>query len=226
MSLAAGIMLLALAREGPRRPRPSGSAARLALDALRLAFTGRLTRIVFGVFGLAYFAPQIANPFLPLLVVRLHGSAVGVAGQIGIVFGASALLGALLSPLAGAAGDRYGFRELLVGSCLLAAASLVTLTLAPNLVWLTIGAVALGAASATAISMVFSLLATAIPEERRATTLNLVLVPIYFSSVAGGLAGALLVREGLNTVFVVGAAVAMVAALLSTRLPAVGRAET
>jgi MFS family permease len=226
MSLAAGIMLLALAREGPRPPRPSGSAVRLALDALRLAFTGRLTRIVFGVFGLAYFAPQIANPFLPLLVVRLHGSTAGVAGQIGIVFGASALLGALLSPLAGAAGDRYGFRELLAGACLLAAASLVTLTLAPNLVWLTIGAIALGAASATAISMVFSLLATAVPEERRATTLNLVLVPIYLSSVAGGLAGALLVREGLNTVFWVGAAVAMVAALLSTRLPAVGRAET
>jgi len=224
MSLAAGIILLAFAREGRRPPAPSGSATRLALGAVRMALTGRVTLIVFGVFGLAYFAQQIANPFLPLLVLRLVGSSSGAAGQIGIVFGASALLGALLSPLAGAAGDRYGFRLLLAGACVLAAASLAELAVAANLVWLTAGAVALGAATATAISMVFAVLATAVPEERRATTLNLVLLPIYFSSVAGAIVGALLVREGLNTVLWTGAAISLVAALLTTRLPAIPRA--
>jgi MFS family permease len=224
ISLLAGILLLAFAREGPRPPAPSGSAVRLALGALRMALTGRVTLIVFGVFGLAYFALQIANPFLPLLVIRLHGGTAGVAGQIGIVFGASALLGALLSPLAGAAGDRYGFRPLLAGACVLAAASLGALALAPDLVWLTVAAVALGAASATAISMVFAILATAVPVERRATTLNLVLLPIYFSSVAGAVVGSLLVREGLNTVLFTGAAISLVAALLTTRLPSVARA--
>ena len=219
LSLAAGVVLLAFAREGPRPPGPAGSAIRLAFGALRLALTGRVTLIVFGVFGLAYFALQIANPFLPLLVIRLHGTTAGAAGQIGIVFGASALLGALLSPLAGAAGDRYGFRPMLAGACVLAAASLGALSIAPNLIWLTAAAVCLGAASATAISMVFALLATAVPVERRATTLNLVLLPIYLSSVAGSLVGALLVREGLNSVLWTGAAVSLVAALLTTRLP-------
>jgi MFS family permease len=175
--------------------------------------------IIFGVFGLAYFAQQIANPFLPLLVIRLHGSTTGVAGQIGIVFGASALLGTLLSPLAGAAGDRYGFRPILAGACVLAAASLAELAVAPTLVWLTAGAVALGAAAATTISMVFALLATAVPEERRATTLNLVLLPIYFSSLAGGVVGAILVREGLNFVLGMAGAVSLIAALLTTGLP-------
>jgi MFS family permease len=221
VSLAAGLILLAFAREGTRPPAPSGSATQLALGALRQALTGRVTLIIFGVFGLAYFAQQIANPFLPLLVIRLVGSTTGAAGQIGIVFGASALLGALLSPLAGAAGDRYGFRPLLAGACVLAAASLAALAVAPDLVWLTLGAVALGTATATAISMVFALLATAVPEERRATTLNLVLLPIYLSSLAGGLVGALLVREGLNTVLWTGVAVSLVAALLTTRLPTV-----
>ena len=225
LSLAAGVMLLALAREGPRPPGPPGSATQLALGALRMALTGRVTLIVFGVFGLAYFALQIANPFLPLLVLRLVGGTSGAAGQIGIVFGASALLGALLSPLAGAAGDRYGFRPLLAGACVLAAASLAGLAVAPDLVWLTVGAVALGAASATAISMVFAVLATAVPEERRATTLNLVLLPIYFSSIAGGIVGALLVRNGLNTVLWTGAAVSLIAALLTTRLPSAARTE-
>ena len=219
VSLAAGIIVLGFAREGKRPPAPAGSATRLAIGAVRMALTGRVTLIVFGVFGLAYFAQQIANPFLPLLVLRLVGSSSGAAGQIGIVFGASALLGALLSPLAGAAGDRYGFRLLLAGACVLAAASLAELALAPNLVWLTVGAVALGAATATAISMVFAVLATAVPEGRRATTLNLVLLPIYFSSVAGAIVGALLVREGLNTVLWTGAAISVVAALITTRLP-------
>jgi len=224
MSLTAGIVLLAFAREDQRPPAPAGSAVRLALGALRLALTGRVTLIVFGVFGLAYFAQQIANPFLPLLVIRLIGGTAGAAGQIGIVFGASALLGAILSPFAGVAGDRYGFRPVLAAACVLAAASLGALALAPNLVWVTVAAVCLGAATATAISMVFALLATAVPEERRATTLNLVLLPIYFSSVAGAVVGALLVRDGLNTVLWTGAAISLVAALLTTRLPAVERA--
>jgi len=223
MSLVAGVILLAFAREGTRPPAPSGSATRLAIGAVRQALTGRVTLIVFGVFGLAYFAQQIANPFLPLLVLRIVGSGSGAAGQIGVVFGASALLGALLSPLAGAAGDRYGFRPLLAGACVLAAASLAELAVAPNLVWLTAGAVALGAATATAISMVFAVLATAVPEERRATTLNLVLLPIYFSSVAGAIVGALLVRNGLNTVLWAGAAISLIAALLTTRLPSPDR---
>jgi len=219
MSLVAGAILLAFAREGIRPPPPSGSAARLAIGAVRQALTGKVTLIVFGVFGLAYFAQQIANPFLPLLVLRIVGSSSGAAGQIGIVFGASALLGALLSPLAGAAGDRYGFRPLLAGACVLAAASLAELAAAPSLVWLTVGAVALGAAAATTISMVFALLATTVPDERRATTLNLVLLPIYFSSVAGAILGALRVRNGLNTVLWTGAAISLVAVLLTTRLP-------
>ena len=226
LSCAAGILLLAFAREGPRPPAPAGSAVRLAVGALRMALTGRVTLIVFGVFGLAYFAQQIANPFLPLLVIRLNGGTAGAAGQIGIVFGASALLGALLSPFAGVAGDRWGFRPVLAAACVLAAASLGALALAPNLVWLTVAAVCLGAATATAISMVFALLATAVPEERRATTLNLVLLPIYFSSVAGAVVGALLVREGLNTVLWTGAVISLVAALLTTRLPSVGRGAT
>jgi DHA1 family multidrug resistance protein-like MFS transporter len=216
MSLASGIIVLTLAREGARPPAPAGSAVSLALKALRLTLTTRITLIVFGVFGLAYFAQQIANPFLPLIVLRMHGG----AGAIGIVFGASALVGALLSPAAGAAGDRIGFKPMLATACVLSAASLYELSIAPDLSWLTVGAVGLGAAAATAISMVFALLATAVPEERRATTLNLVLLPIYFSSITGSVVGALVVRSGLNSVLWTGAAVSLLAALLTTRLPA------
>ncbi len=215
MSLASGIIILAVAREAARPPAPAGSAVSLALNALRLTLTTRITLIVFGVFGLAYFAQQVANPFLPLIVLRMHGS----AGDIGIVFGASALVGTLLSPAAGAAGDRVGFKPMLAAACVLSAVSLVELSVAPDLIWLTVGAVGLGAATATAIAMVFALLATAVPEERRATTLNLVLLPIYFSSITGGIVGAIVVRSGLNSVLWTGGAVSLLAALLTTKLP-------
>jgi DHA1 family multidrug resistance protein-like MFS transporter len=221
MSFVSGAILLAVAREGPRPPAPSGSAVRLAWNAVRLTLSTRITLIVFGVFGLAYFAQQVANPFLPLIVVRMHGSTAGVAGEIGLVFGASALVGALLSPIAGAVGDRLGFRPLLTGACVLASASLAELSIAPDLVWLTVGAIGLGTAAATATSMVFALLATSVPEQRRATTLNLVLLPLYFSSITGGVVGALLVPHGMNYVLWTGAAVSLVAALLTTRLPSV-----
>jgi DHA1 family multidrug resistance protein-like MFS transporter len=223
LSLVAGTVLVALAREGPRPPLPHRPAVQLAFEALKLTLTTRLTLIVFGIFGLAWFGLQMANPFLPLLVVRLYSNATGAAGAIGIVFGASALLGALLSPLAGAAGDRFGFRPLLAGACVLAAASLAEMAVAPDLVWLTIGSIALGLASATAISMVFAVLATAIPEERRATTLNFVLLPLYFSSIVGGLAGAVLVREGLNAVLLTAATITLLAALMTTRLPSTAK---
>src|SRR3979490_1057586 len=55
MSLAAGTILLAFAREGKRPPPPSGSAARLALGALRTALTGRVTPILFWIFAPASF---------------------------------------------------------------------------------------------------------------------------------------------------------------------------
>src|SRR5258708_5042854 len=78
---------------GPAPACPGGSGLGLAASALRLPLSTRIPLVVFGVFGLAYFEQQVANPFLPLIVLRMHGS----AGDIGVVFGASALVGALLS---------------------------------------------------------------------------------------------------------------------------------
>ncbi|HLZ94973.1 MAG TPA: MFS transporter [Candidatus Dormibacteraeota bacterium] len=219
ISLVAGLVILAFAREARRTVGPTGSAVTQAVQAVRLTLTTPITLAVFGVFGIVYFAYSMANPFLPLLVVRLHGT----AGDIGLIFGATAVVGALLSPAAGAAGDRIGFKVVLIAAGALAAASLAELAWAPNFLWLAVGSTVLGAAAATAISMVFSLLATAVPEERRATTLNLVLLPIYFASIIGGVIGAVLVRESLNLVLITSAAVSLAAALLTTRLPSAGR---
>jgi hypothetical protein len=47
-----------------------------------------------------------------------------------------------------------------------------------------------------------------------------VLLPLYFSSVLGGVTGAFLVRGGLSHVLWTGAAISLLAALLTAALPA------
>lgn len=215
LSLGTGLMLVLFYREVRPATVPAGSIIHLALRAMKLVITTPVTRVLFGIFWLVILAQQVASPFFPLLVQRLHPGRSGLPTTIGLVFGASALVGAFLSPLAGVLGDRYGFRRVLVAAALVGGVALAAVALAPNLIWLTAAAVILGAAMASASSMVFALLATTVPEDRRSSTLNLVYVPLYLAGIVGGSLGALLVRGGLNLAVLAGACFAVGAGLLA-----------
>lgn len=218
LSLASGVMLLGLYQEVRPVVIPLGGVVALALRAVRQVATTRTTLVLFGVYGLLILAQQVANPFLPLLVQHLHRSPVGLATTIGLIFGVASLTGAFLSPLAGLLGDRYGYRRILIVAALVGAVGLTGLALAPTLVWLTVAAILFGGAGASGASMVYALLATAVPEDRRTTTLNLAYVPLYVAGILGGSLGALLVRGGLNAVMLAGAVCALLAAFLTYRL--------
>lgn len=215
LSLATGIMLLLWYREERPATAMTGSVVSAALHAVRVVATTRETMILFSVFGLVILAQQVAGPFFPLLVQRLHPGGAGLATSIGLVFGASSLIGTLFSPLAGLLGDRYGFRGVLVAAALVGTSSLASMAAAPNLGWLAVSAIIYGAAGASASAMVFALLATTVPEDRRSTTLNLVYVPLYLSGIVGGSLGGLLVRGGLNLVVLAGACFVLMAAALA-----------
>jgi MFS family permease len=67
--------------------------------------------------------------------------------------------------------------------------------------------------SAAVSSMVFGLLATQIPPERRSATLNLVYLPLYAAGIVGPATGAIVVSvTGLAGAFVAGAAVFLLGA--------------
>jgi DHA1 family multidrug resistance protein-like MFS transporter len=217
LSLGAGVMLLALVHEAPLPVPQPGRAIGLALRALRDIATTPETLSIYLVFGLGYLAVGLSNPFLPLVVARLHPGP-GLASQIGIVFGLTALAGAFLSPVGGLLGDRFGHARLLVAACLLSAVSLVAMTQAPSLTWLAVCAVALGLGGATVTSMVFALLAIRVPETRRSAALNLVLVPLYLTSILGGLTGAALASRSLDLVLLVAAAGALAGAVAAGTL--------
>ena len=55
--------------------------------------------------------------------------------------------------------------------------------------------------------MVFALLATEVPADRRSATLNLVYLPLYAAGLAGPLAGSVVVGAGLPAPFLVAGAI-------------------
>ncbi len=194
LSVATALMLTLGYREVRPANPPTASVWRLAGRALRLVFTTRVTVGLLSVFLLVMLAQQIALPFFPLVVRRLHPDPVGLASTIGIVLGVATLAGTLLSPIAGLLGDRFGLRRALLASVLLASISLVLVQRASALPLLALAALLFSASATAAASMIFALLAIRVPEDRRSTTLNLVYLPLYLAGIVGGSLGSILVQ--------------------------------
>jgi MFS family permease len=90
--------------------------------------------------------------------------------------------------------------------------------LVPSVGGLALLAVVLGASTATVSSMIFGLLATELPAERRSAALNLVYLPLYAAGIIGPAAGALVASiGGVHGLFVVGGAVYFLGAVVILR---------
>ena len=132
----------------------------------------------------------MSRPYLPLLVEEAHGGRANLASAIGLVTGTAALVGALISPLAGPLGDRVGFRRVLAVALLGAGTTLVLMPLAPGVAALAGVAMVYAALQASTQAMVFGLVAVEVAPERRSATLNLVLLPLYVAGIIGPTLGA------------------------------------
>jgi DHA1 family multidrug resistance protein-like MFS transporter len=199
---AAVVALLALGlQEVQPEVAPSGRTVDLAYGAIKGVFTDVTTRRLFTVFGIAVLARFMANPFLPIVTEHVSGSQVEVASAIALVVGTAALAGGLISPIAGAVGDRIGFRPVLIASLLGFGAALVLMPEAPSVPVLALLSAAASAFNGGVGAMVFGLLAMEVPPEQRSATLNLVYFPLYLAGIVGPAVGALVVRAGLPAVF-------------------------
>jgi MFS family permease len=130
------------------------------------------------------------------------------------VTGTAALVGALISPLAGPLGDRVGFRRVLIVTLLAAGAALLAMPIASSVGVLAVIAVVYAAMQAATQAMVFGLVAVEVAPERRSATLNLVLLPLYVAGIIGptlgagaaGIGGVPATYELAGAVFIAGAA--------------------
>ncbi len=180
---------------------PIGRDVDLAFGAIRGVFTDVTTRRLFTVFGIAVLARFMTNPFLPLVTEHVSGTQVGLASAIALVVGTAALTGGLISPIAGATGDRIGFRPVLVASLVGYGAVLVLMPDAPSVPILALLSATASAFNGGVGAMIFGLLATEVPPTQRSATLNLVYFPLYIAGIVGPAVGALVVRTGLPVVF-------------------------
>ena len=218
--LSVGTALLVAFGTREIRPEviPEGPVLRLAFGAVRGVLGDKAVRGLFLVYGVVFLANQVSRPYVPLLVEKLAGSGPGLASSIGLVVGIGSLVGALVSPLAGMVADRIGFRPVLLGALALGGAASLAMPLMPGVPGMVLASLVLGAAVATTGAMVFSLLATEVPPERRSATLNLVYLPLYVAGIVGPATGsAVAAAVGLPGPFVVGGAVFLLGAFAIAR---------
>ena len=208
--LSVGTALLVTFGSREVRPEvvPTGRIVDLAFSSLRGVLTDPATRRIFLIFGISFVAIQMSRPYIPLLVEEINGLGPGLASAIALVMGTAALVGALVSPLGGFIGDRIGFRPVLISALSGAAVVLFLMPVVGSIGALALLAIGLGAATATVSSMIFGLLATELPADRRSPALNLVYLPLYAAGIIGPAAGAVVASiSGVHGLFVVGAAV-------------------
>jgi MFS family permease len=221
-------LLVALGTREVRPPViPEGSILRLAYAAVQGTLRDPVVRRLFAVYGLVFLANQVSRPYTPVLVEDITGPGPGLASGIGLVMGVAGLVGAISAPGAGWIGDRIGFRPVLVGALATGGLASLLMPLAPALGSLAFVAVVLAGAVATVGAMVFGLLATEVPPERRSATLNLVYLPLYLAGIVGpAIGGAVASVGGASGPFVVGAIVFLAAALAVALRPGPARRTT
>jgi MFS family permease len=219
LSAALSILAAAIVWFGSTEVRPAvvpgGRILPLAYGALRATLGDPTIRRIFAIFGVAFLANQMSRPYQALIVESIVGKGPGLASSIGFVAGTAGLVGAVIAPLGGIVGDRIGFRPVLLGSLFVGGFAMVAVPLVGAIPQLALAAVVIAAANGLVGAMVFSLLATEVPAERRSQTLNLVYLPLYGAGIVGPLiGGAVSTVAGPRGPFWVGAAVFLVGAVV------------
>ena len=192
---------------------PQGRVISLAFGAVRGVLRDPAVRRIFAIFGVSFLALQMSRPYVPVLVEGLAGTGPGLASAIALVMGTAALVGGLIAPFGGVLGDRVGFRTVLMSALAGAGVALVLMPFVPSVASLAGLAVVLSASSATVSAMVFGLVATELPPERRSVTLNLIYLPLYAAGIVGPAVGAGVASVvGVQGPFIVGSIVMLVGA--------------
>jgi MFS family permease len=189
LSVATAALVWFGSREVRPEVIPEGRVLSLAFGALRGVLADPAVRRIFAIYGVAFLANQMSRPYQALIVEGIVGAGPGLASSIGFVAGTAALVGAVTAPLGGVIGDRIGFRPVLVGALLVGGVALVAVPLVVAIPVLALSVLVYTACYGVVGAMVFSLLATEVPADRRSQTLNLVYLPLYAAGIVGPAVG-------------------------------------
>ncbi len=222
--LSIGTALLVTFGSREVRPEivPEGRVLTLAFGAVRGVLADPIVRRIFLIFGMSFLANQMSRPYIPVVVEGLVGTGPGLASAIALVMGTAALVGGLIAPLGGVLGDRIGFRPVLAAALAGGGGAMLLMPVVPAVAALSGLAVVLSLATATVSAMVFGMLASDVPPDRRSVTLNLVYLPLYTAGIIGPALGAgVATIGGVAGPFLLGGLVFLIGGLvIATRRPA------
>ena len=195
LTALSAILLMLLLREPPRE-RSQASTGHLAVGALRDVLQIAPVRNLFLIYLLFSLGLSAVQPFLPLWIHALQtlpaprlleGSSAYVVGLLLTIGGVAMALG---TPLLGWLGDRLGVRRALLASLFVNGVGLIgqgAMASLPALaVWRIVQGFGQGGISATLMTT----LARVAPSDRRASLMNLGLLPQQLSWFVGPLLGA------------------------------------
>ncbi|MBX5437131.1 MAG: MFS transporter [Alicyclobacillaceae bacterium] len=197
--------------------QPPVSAWTAAWRSLRFTFTLPVTWTLFGIYTLLMMARQMVTPYLPIAIERLPWHFGTSTVSIGMLMGLSAVVGAVITVLAGHAGDRTGYIRVLSLAFGVLVPAVVTLAWARHLALFTAALTVFSAGNSIGGAMLFALFSTRIPDTHRNTALNLIYLPLYLGGIAGPAASAGLAQAGWQAPFL-GAAVLFAAGIATTVL--------
>ena len=213
LSVGTAVLVALASREVRPSVVPEGRVLQLAYGAVRGVVSDPAILRIFAIYFVTYLANQLSRPYQPVIVEGVVGTGEGLATAIGLVIGGAALIGAVAATIGGALGDRLGFRPVLLGALVGGGIALLFTPLAPTLLLLALTVLTFTACNGSVGAMVFSLLSTEVPPERRSATLNLVYLPLYAAGIIGPIVGGVVApRTGPAGPFVLGAMVFLVAA--------------
>lgn len=173
------LLVLALPERRPAQ-RPEASTVEL-LRALPAKVWGTpAVPSLFALYFVVFLGMNMQMPFVPLLVEAVYeGPDLPLA--IGAVMLAVGILSAASGPLLGRLGGRFGARPVLTVALAAGAVAVAAQVVVPDYGSVLAARSALGLVQGGAAPLVVSMIAAAVPEDRRASVLNVILFPAYFA---------------------------------------------
>ena len=215
------LALIAFLREEPRRAPAPASLKEGVTDALRGIFlTPHVPALFLSIFLFA-LGNSAAGPYAPLLVEKLYRGP-DLARVVGEVLTAFGITMAVFTPLWGPIGDRRGHLNVFRVCAAVGAVCLGGQAAAATLAALTVFRAIHGAFQGGLSAMSTVLLASYTPVARRASLLNLSLLPQQIAWFLGPLLGAGLAQFSIAAPFWAAAAAMTLGLLLAARLPRPG----
>src|SRR6266542_2834479 len=194
------VLLALLLKERRSEAPPEGST----LDLLR-ALPGNVRASpavppLFLLYFVVFFGGNMQMPFVPLLVGAVYAGP-DLPLAIGGVALAVGVLSAGSGPLLGRLASRFGSRPVLTLALSIGALAMLAQARAADYASLLMSRAAFGLVQGGTAPLVVSMIAGALPENRRGSVLNIILFPGYFAWLFGPLLGSALAALGIRAAF-------------------------